>query len=281
MQVGSPASLPALPTSLRQRTGRPLEREAPALPRASPLGSKSNVQFLGAAPQRPLDSGAQTTLPGSCPVPPETPSTHCPSPHPDGTEAEVPRSPEAEGAWTDPALLRRAPVGGPQVHRGVFLAFSKIGVQLLLARWFLPYDGISCVSVLTDVRLCDFMDQPAPLSVEFSRQGSPPGPPPPHTAPSAAEHRAGLPAWTAAPRQRPVSHVAVRVRQSSLLTLPTPFPSCLSPPPPSPARVHLLFWTPGSFLLCLEWPFRSRGLRAGWGLGTVFTPQGGGSQPAA
>ena len=64
MQVGSPASLPAPPTSLRQRTGRPLEREAPALPRASPLGSKSNVQFLGAAPQRPLDSGAQATLSG-------------------------------------------------------------------------------------------------------------------------------------------------------------------------------------------------------------------------
>lgn len=133
MQVGSPASLPAPPTSLRQRTGRPLEREAPALPRASPLGSKSNVQFLGAAPQRPLDSGAQATLPGSCPVPPETPSTHCPSPHPDGTEAEVPRILEAEGAWTNPALVRRAHVGGPHVHRGVFLTFFKIGVQLLLA----------------------------------------------------------------------------------------------------------------------------------------------------
>lgn len=32
-----------------------------------------------------------------------------------------------------------------------------------------------------------------------------------------------------------------------------------------------MFWTPGSFLLCLELAFRSRRLRAGQGLGTMFT----------
>ena len=37
----------------------------------------------------------------------------------------------------------------------------------------------------------------------------------------------------------------------------------------------MLFCTPGSFLVCLELAFRSRGLQAGQGLGTVFTPQEG------
>ena len=35
----------------------------------------------------------------------------------------------------------------------------------------------------------------------------------------------------------------------------------------------MLFCTPGSFLVCLELAFRSRGLQAGQGLGTVLTPQ--------
>ena len=110
--------------------------------------------------------------------------------------------------------------------------------------------------------------------MEFSRQGSPPAPPPTHTARSASEHRAGPPACTAASPSfllhRRSSCVSIR-----LLTLPTPPSPPVSPfPLPLQPGVHMLFWTPGSFLLCLKLAFRSRGLRAGWGLGTVFTLRG-------
>lgn len=111
------------------------DREAPALP---PHGGASQVCNSWDQPPkghaqrcRFLDSGAPGYPPRVLPSSPRnSPSTHCPSPRPDGTEAEAPRSLGQEGLGRSPPWSGE-PVLGAHVHRGLFLTFFKLGLVAL------------------------------------------------------------------------------------------------------------------------------------------------------
>lgn len=120
MQVGGSASLLAPPASLRQRTGRP----RPCLPK----GEQVKCAVLGTSPPKAMPRGAgswiqgpQATLPGSCPVPPETlPQPTAPALTP---MEQKQRRPEAWGRrGLDAARLgQESPCWGPTCTGGSFL----------------------------------------------------------------------------------------------------------------------------------------------------------------
>ena len=132
MQVGTQHLSQPPPTSPRQTE----DKEAPGGPQPCP-----EPPHLGAGqvcnswdhPQRPRPEGQaagfrgpQAPLPGSCAVPPRnSPSTHCPSPHPDRT-GQKQRHPEA---WEQEGLVRTPPwseepkLGVPTCTEGSFLPF--------------------------------------------------------------------------------------------------------------------------------------------------------------
>lgn len=105
----------------------------PSPAQSLPTWEQAKCAILGASPQRPRPEvqaagfrGPQAPLSGSCTVPPRnSPSTHCPSPHPDRTEQKQ-RRPEAweqEGLGRTPPWSGEPTLGVPRCTEGPFLPF--------------------------------------------------------------------------------------------------------------------------------------------------------------